>query len=91
MIVVGAAYNIGFVTVAGATPGKTAAGLRLVNSEGAPPKLDTAILRFVVYFALGALFPIGTIANVASMFADDRRRTFADRVAGTVVVQEQRE
>jgi uncharacterized RDD family membrane protein YckC len=91
MIVVAAAYNIGFVAAAGATPGKTAAGLRLTGSEGTPPRLDTAILRFGVYFAFGALFPIGTIANVASMFADDRGRTFADRIAGTVVVQDFRE
>ena len=91
MIVIGAAYNIGFVAATGATPGKTAAGLRLVTSAGEAPRLDTAVLRFLVYFAMGAMFPIGTVANVASLLADDRRRTFADRIAGTVVVQAPRE
>jgi uncharacterized RDD family membrane protein YckC len=88
MILVAAFYNIGFVAVTGATPGKTAVGLRMIDRQGLPPRPDTAILRFGVYFVFGALFPIGTIANVASMFADERRRSFADRIAGTVVIQE---
>jgi uncharacterized RDD family membrane protein YckC len=88
MIAVLAAYNIGFVAAAGATPGKAAVGLRIVNSEGERPKPDTAVLRFLVYFALGALFPFGAIANLASVLADDRRRSFADRIAGTLVLQD---
>jgi uncharacterized RDD family membrane protein YckC len=62
-----------------------------VNREGIRPAPDTSILRFLLYFAFGAAFPFGTIANVASMFADERRRTFADRIAGTVVLIEDRE
>jgi uncharacterized RDD family membrane protein YckC len=88
MIAMGAIYNIGFIAAAGATPGKTAFGLRVVNRDGERPGPDTAVLRFLVYFAFGAVFPIGTIANVASMFADERRRTFADRIAGTTVVED---
>ncbi len=88
MILLAAAYNIGFIAAAGATPGKTAVGLRVINREGERPRLDTAILRFGVYFAFGAVFPFGTIANIASLFADERRRTFADRIAGTVVIED---
>ncbi len=86
MILVAATYHIGSVAATGATPGKAAVGLRIVNREGMKPKLDTAVLRFLVYFAFGAVFPFGTVANVASMFADERRRTFADRISGTVVL-----
>jgi uncharacterized RDD family membrane protein YckC len=91
MVVVAAAYNIGFVAATGATPGKTAVGLRIAGREGARPAPDTAVLRFLLYFAFGALFPFGTIANLASLFADAQRRTFPDRIAGTVVLQEMRE
>ena len=91
MIAISAAYHVGFLCAAGATPGKTAVGLRVVNREGVRPAPDTSILRFLVYFAFGAAFPLGTIANVASMFADERRRTFPDRLAGTVVLLETRE
>jgi uncharacterized RDD family membrane protein YckC len=88
MIAVLAAYNIGFVAATGATPGKTAVGLRIVGRDGERPRPDTAVLRFLVYFALGALFPLGTVANLASVFADHRRRSFADRIAGTLVLQD---
>ncbi len=73
-----------------ATPGKTAVGLRIAAREGGAPAPDTSVLRFLLYVAFGAGFPFGTIANVASMFADEQRRTFPDRIAGTVVVQETR-
>jgi len=86
-----AAYHTGFVAAAGATPGKTALGLRVANREGAKPPPDAALLRFVLNLALGAVFPLGTITNVASMRADDQRRTFPDRIAGTVVLQDLRE
>jgi uncharacterized RDD family membrane protein YckC len=82
-----ATYHIGFLAVAGATPGKTAMGLHVVDREGGRPKLDTAILRYLTYFAFGVGFPFGTIANVASMVADEHRRTFPDRLAGTLVLQ----
>jgi uncharacterized RDD family membrane protein YckC len=91
MMAVSAAYHIGFLSVAGATPGKTALGLRVAAREGAKPSPDTSVLRFVAYLAMGAVFPIGTIANVASLFADERRRTFADRIAGTVVLHDRGE
>lgn len=74
-----------------ATPGKTAVGLRIAAREGGAPAPDTSVLRFLLYVAFGAGFPFGTIANVASMFADEQRRTFPDRIAGTVVVREMRE
>lgn len=85
MIVVAAAYHIGFVAATGATPGKAAAGLHIVSRDGLRPRPDTAVLRFLVYFVLGIPFPFGTIANVASMLAHEERRTLADRVAGTIV------
>jgi uncharacterized RDD family membrane protein YckC len=91
MVVVAAAYNIGFVAATGATPGKTAVGLRIAGRQGDKPAPDATVLRFLLYFAFGALFPFGTIANLASMFADAQRRTFPDRIAGTVVLQEVRE
>ncbi|HXH22756.1 MAG TPA: RDD family protein [Dehalococcoidia bacterium] len=90
MVVVAAAYNIGFVAAAGATPGKTAVGLKVAGRDGLRPSPDAAVLRFLAYFVLGALFPFGTIANLASMFADAQRRTFPDRIAGTVVLRELR-
>jgi uncharacterized RDD family membrane protein YckC len=82
-----ALYHIGFLTAAGATPGKAALGLSVVTKAGAAVPPDTAILRFLVYFVCGALFPLGTLLNLALFLGDGRRRTLPDRVAGTVVVR----
>jgi uncharacterized RDD family membrane protein YckC len=91
MIIVAAVYHIGFLAGVGATPGKTAMGLYVVGRDGSRPRLDTAVLRFLLYFALGIPFPFGSIANIASMLADEERRTLPDRFAGTLVLQIRRE
>lgn len=92
----GAVYEIGFVGIRGATPGKLALRLRVANRDtgAVPPGWDKAALRWVPALATLLPFGIGNLASLAItvgsliwLFTDDRRRSVYDRVAGTYVVQ----
>src|SRR5690348_11455807 len=49
LVLVGqAAYNIGFLAMRSATPGKMALQIEVCDLEGKPIQPDTAILRYVV-------------------------------------------
>lgn len=72
----------------GQTPGKRALGLRVVKTGGHPVTFIDCVLRNLLR---GADFlPIGYVVGLASMAADRRFRRLGDRVAGTMVVIEDR-
>ena len=95
MIAVGAAYDIGFTSTLGGTPGKLAMGLRIVE-EGTgsmPPSLVAAAKRWSP--ALLGLLPaiggfVGLIIGIACgvmINNDSMNRSVYDRVGGTIVVK----
>jgi Mce-associated membrane protein len=66
----------------GATVGKRALGMRLLDLEhSTPPMFVTCICRWLLHF-LDAIFLIGFLAPLFTR----RRQTFADMIARTVVV-----
>ena len=70
--------------VAGASPGKLAAGIRVVDAETwERPGIVTAILRTAMIFVTAATCGLGYLA----MQQDDERRTLHDRIAGTRVIE----
>jgi len=77
------AYPICFWRWRGQTPGKMAAGIRVVRADGSPLGWGAAALRFLGYvlncLTLGLLF--------VWVAADDRKRGIHDRMAGTCVVR----
>lgn len=90
----GAAYEVGFVALAGGTPGKLALGIRVATLEGQqPPGWGQAAARWVLNTA--QLIPfLGQLAALAIwfvsfilLFSDPLHRTLFDRVGGTVVVK----
>ena len=82
-VMVSIAYPICFWRWRGQTPGKMAAGIRVVRADGSPPGWGPAVLRFLGYIiswlTLGVLF--------IWVAADDRKRAIHDRMAGTCVVR----
>jgi uncharacterized RDD family membrane protein YckC len=95
LLLLGIAYEIGFVGARGGTPGKLVLGLRIVTQETGttPPGWDKAGLRYLPDLAglvpvIGGLLSLGiTIVSIVWLFTDDHRRTVYDRVAGTYVVK----
>lgn len=82
-------YEAGMHSWRGATLGKLALGLRVVETRtGEPPSGGTATLRWLVPFAGTLLCVVGVIAVYASPLLDQERyrRGWHDRAAGTVVV-----
>ncbi|MFW6126311.1 MAG: RDD family protein [Chloroflexota bacterium] len=77
------AYPICFWWWRGQTPGKMAAGLKVVRVDGSPLRWRDATLRFLGYvvswLTLGLLFLWVPL--------DDRKRGVHDRMAGTCVVR----
>jgi Mce-associated membrane protein len=66
----------------GATVGKAALGLRLIDlRDGNPPMFATCICRWLLHL-LDAMFLIGFLAPIVT----PRKQTFADMIAKTVVV-----
>jgi uncharacterized RDD family membrane protein YckC len=94
-LLLGAAYEIGFVGGMGATPGKLLLGLRVVTQETGemPPGWDKAGLRWLP--ALVGLMPVlGGVASAAIaivslvwLFSDPYRRSVYDRIATTYVAK----
>jgi uncharacterized RDD family membrane protein YckC len=87
------AYEIVFIAVKGATPGKMVMGIEVIRMDGTtPPGWSTSVRRIVldlVGFIPGIGFLISAVLTVISfvyLFTDDRRRTLDDRVAETYVV-----
>jgi uncharacterized RDD family membrane protein YckC len=82
-------YYVVFETVgAGASPGKRALSLRVVKEEGYPISFLDSVLRNLLRAA--DFLPAGYLLGLLSMVADVRFRRLGDRVAGTMVVVEER-
>ncbi|MBM4369766.1 MAG: RDD family protein, partial [Deltaproteobacteria bacterium] len=72
----------------GASPGKRVMGLRVVRDDGAPAGLREVVLRNLLRAADAA--PAMYVVGLAAMAVDPRFRRLGDRVAGTIVVVDQR-
>ncbi len=87
----GAVYTIVPTAVWGQTLGKIAVGTRVVaEGDGSLPGWRRAALRWAVPGLLGRLPLIGlwvSLAVMASLLVDPRRRGVHDRIAGTIVVR----
>ena len=68
----------------GATPGKRAFNLAVVNGDGTPIRWPAAILRNVLRFA--DMMPIAYMVGLTSMAMDRQFRRLGDLAAGTVVI-----
>ena len=87
----GALYTIVPTAVWGQTPGKIAVGTRVVVEEdGSLPGWRRATVRWALPGVLGRLPGVGlwvSVAIMASLVWDRRRRGLHDRVAGTIVIR----
>jgi uncharacterized RDD family membrane protein YckC len=72
----------------GQSPGKRAAGLRVVREGGRPVTFLASAIRNLV--RLVDFLPTLYVAGVVSMFIDSRSRRLGDLAAGTLVVKERR-
>jgi len=82
-------YYVFFETIGdGRSPGKRALALRVVKEGGYPIGFIDSVLRNLLR---GADFlPVGYLIGLFAMAADGRYRRLGDRVAGTMVVVEER-
>ena len=85
LMLLAAAYHIGFTAAAGATLGKRMMHIYVAYPDGTRPRPDTAILRYVALI-IGNLIVVGTFLSLGLIFFDKRRRAVHDRVAGTLVL-----
>ncbi len=87
----GAIYTIVPTAVWGQTLGKIAVGTRVVAEEdGSLPGWRRAALRWALPGAFGRLPYVGlwvSLAVMASLIWDPRRRGLHDRLAGTIVIR----
>lgn len=80
--VLSGAYFAWFWTQYGATPGKMAFGLKVINPDGAPISIGQAIGRYLGMLLSGIIIGIGFI--MAGF--DDQKRALHDRLVNTRVV-----
>lgn len=82
-LVIGVVYHWFFLTrMEGQTPGKRMMNLRVIKADGTPLSDVDAVIRAVGYH-ISAFFMLGYIWA----FFDDKRRTWHDLLAGTIVVR----
>jgi uncharacterized RDD family membrane protein YckC len=78
-----AAAVIGFWRYCGATPGKIAVGVKIVDAAtGGPPTLGRLVLRFLAYFV--SAFPL--YLGFLWVAFDRRKQGWHDKIARTVVI-----
>lgn len=86
-----ALYEIAFVALKGATPGKMAMGVRVVrDADGALPGWGTATLRWLPNLAsavCGLAGPVLLVWSLIALFSNAKRQTPFDLTASTVVVK----
>jgi uncharacterized RDD family membrane protein YckC len=76
---------VGFWRYCGATPGKLALGLKIVDAQtGARPSTGRLVLRFVCYLLSALPLYLGFIW----IAIDRRKQGWHDKIAGTVVIHE---
>ena len=74
---------IGFWRACGATPGKIALALRIVDAKtGGPPKTLQLIVRFIAY----AVSALPLYLGFLWVAVDRRKQGWHDKIAGTIVV-----
>ena len=74
---------IGFWRYCGATPGKIALGVKIVDAaSGEPPSLGRLVLRFVGYFVSALPLYLGFLW----VAVDRRKQGWHDKIARTVVI-----
>lgn len=76
-------YFIWFWTKKGATPGKSAMGLRVVGADGSALTGMQSFIRFLGYIVSSLFFCLGYLW----MLWDDEKRCWHDMMAGTRVVR----
>jgi uncharacterized RDD family membrane protein YckC len=82
-------YYVAFETTRdGRSPGKRALSLRVVKDGGFPVGFIDSVLRNLLRAA--DFLPVGYVLGLLSMAGDTRFRRIGDRVAGTLVVLEER-
>lgn len=83
-LVIAVIYNWFFWTrMNGQTPGKRMMNLRVIKADGTQLSDVDAVIRAVAYNISGLFFGLGYIWA----FFDDKRRTWHDLLAGTIVVK----
>jgi uncharacterized RDD family membrane protein YckC len=86
-------YEVVFVALRGATPGKMAMGIAVIRQDGTfPPGWNAAVLRAVLPLigivpVIGFVSGLLELVSVVLLFVDERRRTIPDRIATTYVVR----
>lgn len=84
-------YEVCFIALRGATPGKSAVGIRVVRlDDGRLPGWGPALIRWGVPAAARRVPVVGWLlwaAVYGILLVDDRRQGIHDRAAGTVVVR----
>jgi uncharacterized RDD family membrane protein YckC len=84
MLVLGAAV-IGFWRTCGATPGKLAMNIRIVDARtGELPSTGRLVVRLACYFVSAAVLYLGFFW----IAVDRRKQGWHDKIAGTVVIEE---
>jgi len=85
MPLLGAAAVIVFWRYCGATPGKLAVGVRIVDARtGGRPPLGRLVLRMLAYLLSALPLYLGFLW----IAADRRRQGWHDKIAGTLVIHE---
>ena len=79
------AIIVGFWRYCGATPGKLAVGVRIVDAAtGGPPSTLRLVIRLLCYVVSALPFYLGFLWAAF----DRRKQGWHDKIAGTVVIQE---
>lgn len=82
-IILGATYEIWFIGKYGATLGKKACGLKVINSDGSKLSYGRSTGRYFAKGLSGMLLMIGYLMA----FFDDEKRTLHDRICETRVIK----
>ncbi len=80
-------YFTYFIGICGKTPGKMFFGLKVIRENGELPGFGTAFLRWIGYFLSSLPLNLGFIW----IALDNRKQGFHDKLAGTLVVLEEKQ
>ena len=82
-LVISIAYWLGFWIWRGQTPGKMAAGIKVIRTDSSPVKWQCALRRFLGYIVSAMTLFIGFVW----VAFDDRKQGIHDKIADTYVVK----
>lgn len=90
------AYEVGMIGSQGATLGKMALSIKVVNEDGSPADYMTGLRRMYLYIAFiiiglipilgGLAFFVVAIAGLVMLFTDGKQQTPWDKIGKTLVV-----